>query len=326
MIGVIGQVVSGSGAVLSYIQAPVTTAILIILTVYGYSVMRGAASEPYGGFLALVAKYGFIYGLVFGGIGGIAAEGVTEFPDLATSWVSGNQTNPGGRIDAFIVDINNRILAITENVDEWDLGFTTIDNPLVSLFSWLPFLAALALGAIMIVIIIFLKFALAVVALFGPLFLAAAIFETTRSWFFTWLSSAVQYAITLAIIYIVIDLIFATLVLAGNTAFDAANDTITSGSSEGAIAALLTMTAVIFVGYIFLLQSQSVAQGFTGGGGGGGADIANGLTPSAFTQRAALRFAGGPLRGAARGAANLVSRGRSSSSAANIARGNGSGS
>jgi type IV secretion system protein VirB6 len=321
MIGIVGDVVTGAGAVQAYILPPLTVCVTIYLIIYGYSVMRGAVQEPWGSYLATVAKVGILYGLFAGSIGGIAAEGVVDLPETAIGWVGGSSASPGGRIDQFIGDVIVKAGDAVDASDDWSILGFDFKNPVVQMVSIIPIILAYLLGAVITLYVIFLKFALAVTALFGPLFIAAAVFEVTRGAFFTWLGAVLSYAFSIAVLYVVIELIFATLIVAGNAGADAilpasqaaadllgADATIAANNAkaDAAITALLAMSGVMLLGIGFVMQAQSIAQGFTGGGGGSGASIANALLPSAFTARVLASKAGGGIRSAGQGTASTI--------------------
>lgn len=324
MIGIVGDVVTGVGAVKAYILPPLTVCVTIYLIVYGYSVMRGAVQEPWGSYLATVAKVGILYGLFVGSIGGIAAEGVLTLPETAIGWVGGSSASPGGRIDNFVADTMDTSRAAVLGADDWSILGFDFKNPVVQLVAIIPIILAYLLGAIITLYVIFLKFALAVTALFGPIFIAAAVFEVTRGAFFTWLGAVLSYAFSIAILYIVIELIFATMIVTGNATADAisvaseaasaalgadADAAANSALADAAITKLLAMSGVMLLGIGFVMQAQSIAQGFTGGGGGSGAAVANAILPSAFTARAVARSAGGGITRAGRGTADAVKGG-----------------
>ncbi len=321
MLSIVGDVVTGAGAVKAYILPPLTVCVTIYLMIYGYSVMRGAVQEPWGSYLATVAKVGILYGLFAGSIGGIAAEGVVTLPETAIGWVGGSSASPGGRVDNFIADVSDASREAVQAADDWSILGFNFKNPVVQLVSFIPMILAYLLGAVITLYVIFLKFALAITALFGPLFIAAAVFEVTRGAFFTWLGAVLSYAFSIAILYVVIEFIFATLIVAGNVTTDAilpasqaASEALGTDSSlaannamaDAAIAKLLAMSGVMLLGIGFVMQAQSIAQGFTGGGGGSGASIANALLPSAFTARVLASKAGGGIRAAGQGTSNTI--------------------
>lgn len=171
---------------------------------------------------------------------------------------------------------------------------TTIREIVLWIVAIIPIVLAYLLAALIVVIVLFLYFALAVTALFGPIFVALLLFDSTRGMFFGWLATALSYAITIVIIGITVSIISGVLgplsseIVDNVIAVGEANPRAGIGAMEAAFMGLLGMTGIIFVGGIFLLQAQGIAQGIAGGGGGSAGGVAGALIPSSFTVRAAV--------------------------------------
>lgn len=300
----------------SLAQGAVVAGIGVYMLVACYAVLRGIAGEGFGHVITQGIKASLVLLAVTSGIGGVTASSVNAWPDQLGGGAMGNV---GAQADQFTQQV---AVGLTEAVDEIKeeiiaegakeggvLGFLDESTAMFAAYvTWgilmvvaiIPIAMAFFLAAIMVTIAVFLKFALAVTAAFGPLFIGLLLFDSTRSMFFTWLQAALSYALATVILGITIGFIFDV----GNTMTTSILSSITGYNGakvDALIISMLALAGIYFVGLFFILQAQGIAQGMAGGGGGSGAGVAGALIPSTFTVRAATR-------GAASAASKMSSR------------------
>lgn len=133
----------------------------------------------------------------------------------------------------------------------------------------------------------FAFFALALLAVVGPLFVAALLFDSTRGWFFAWLGSAISY------VMLVVFALLVTLFISQTT------DTFINSISndDEVLIAVLKALSFYVLGFFFFLQIPSLASGLGGGGPALAAQFANAVTGN-LAPIAGRTMAGAPLSGA----------------------------
>lgn len=119
--------------------------------------------------------------------------------------------------------------------------------------------AALGFGVVLVA-----KLALALLVTLGPIFIACALFDATRRFFFGWLSQAVNYLVLFALIIVIFQLVLSLV-----------RDQ--WGAIQGADPMMggLIFIALCLLGAIFFLQTPAIAAGIAGGASAGLADFAN---------------------------------------------------
>lgn len=324
-----GTAVAAAATNAASIAGPAVAAgIGVYMLVACYAVLRGIAGEGFGHVITQGVKASLVLLAVTSGIGGVTAASVNGWPDQLGGGAAGNI---GTQADQFtrsvsvrlvteIKEIREEIIAEGEEsggvfgfVDEGAAVFAAyLTWGILMVVAIVPIAMSFFLAAIMVTIAVFLKFALAVTAAFGPLFVGLLLFDSTRSMFFTWLQAALSYALATVILGITIGFIFDV----GNATTDTIMASISGYSGaqiDALVVAMLALTGIYFVGLFFVLQAQGIAQGMSGGGGGSGAGVAGALIPSTFTVRAvtgkaaSLAGAGGrSVGGAARASAGAA--------------------
>jgi len=125
------------------------------------------------------------------------------------------------------------------------------------------------------------KLALALLIALGPLFIACALFNVTRRFFFGWLAQAINYLVLFALILAVLQLVLA--LVAGQWSRIEGGDPVAGG---------LVFVALCLLAMIFFLQTPTIASGIAGGASAGLADFANAAATSRnylFTPRGGRR-------------------------------------
>lgn len=302
---IVSTVIGGYGAVAAMAASSLRAGIAVYMTVACYAVLRGIAGEGFGHVLTQGVKASLVLMAVTSGIGGVSARSVLEWPDLLAA--AGGGLAPGAVADQIVngtwEGLNQIVKAllnamgsvgVTEITKLAQLALTIL---IVFMVGIVVMIAALLLGAVVTVMILFMKFGLACAALFGPLFVALILFDSTRGMFFTWLGSALSYALGTVIIGLAVKLMNTAMLELTQSQFAAlASLAAGSGSAEeasaamlGALTALLTIGAIMVIGLIFIVQCQSIAQGLAGGGGGSSGAVAGALIPSTYTVRSGVK-------------------------------------
>jgi len=250
-------------------------------------ILRGAISEPIVDFAIRSLKLALIYFLAT-----TSAYGtwVTEplfhgLPDALARAISGGAVgDPGGAFDAFLSRAGYLADQIARTASPMNLGPWVLS---AAVYLVAAVAAAVGFGVVMIA-----KVALALLIALGPIFIACALFEATRRYFFGWLGHAINYLILFALILTVFQLVLALV--------DAQWPSI---EGQTGLAGGLAFIALCLLGAIFFLQTPAIAAGIAGGASVGLADFANaaslrgGSSPIApqAAQRAAPR-GGGSIR------------------------------
>ena len=128
----------------------------------------------------------------------------------------------------------------------------------------------------------------------GPIFVACALFDATRRFFFGWLSQAVNYLVLFALIITVFQLILSLVAQQwGNI------------DSSDPMAGGLLFVALCLLGAIFFLQTPAIAAGIAGGASAGLADFANAASLSGVPRAGAPQGPQEASRSAPRGGGSI---------------------
>jgi type IV secretion system protein VirB6 len=248
-----------ASAAIAVVSGPMRAALVLYVLLYGFAILRGSISEPIMDFAIRSLKLALIYMLA---TTTAYSSWVTDplfnvLPNTLTQAISGGGTpDVGAAFDQFFnraAYLADKIAARATPIDfgPWILA------AVVYLIGALA--AALGFGVVLVA-----KVALALLVALGPIFVACALFEATRRYFFGWLSQAVNYLVLFALIITVFQLI---LSLVGDQ----------WGQIDGGdpIAGGLLFVALCILGSIFFLQTPAIAAGIAGGASAGLADFAN---------------------------------------------------
>jgi len=229
---------------------------------YGFAILRGAIQEPIVDFAIRSLKLALIVMLATTPAYGpwIATPLFHTLPDTLANAISGVTTgDAGSAFDQFFgraAYLGVKIGKTATLVDWVPL--------LISAGVWTVGALAAALG---FGIFLLAKVARALLIALGPIFVACALFDASRRYFFGWLSQAVNYLVLMAIIVAVFQLIL-SLVAAQWSAID---------SQDASLGGLLFI-ALCLLAAIFFLQVPAIAAGIAGGASAGLADFGNAAT------------------------------------------------
>lgn len=250
----LGQGVSHALAV---VESPLRLALVLYVMLYGFAILRGAISEPIMDFAIRSIKLVIIYRLAT-----TAAYGdyVTQplfhlLPETIARAVAGSSvSDPGAAFDQFLARVGYLAEKISDQASLSDPG------------PWLMAVVVMVVGALAAAlgfgVVLLAKVALALIICLGPLFIACALFEATRRYFFGWLSQAVNYIVLFGLVIAIFQLVLSLV-----------------DSRWGSIEALDPMSAgLLFVslsllGAIFFLQTPVIAAGIAGGAAVGLSDF-----------------------------------------------------
>lgn len=252
----------GARRVIAEVSGPLRLALVLYVLLYGFAILRGAISEPVIDFAVRSLKLAFVFMLV---TSGGYANWVTQplfhtLPDTLARAVAGsNSGDAGTAFDAFFHRAGY-------------LGQKAAQE--ASLANWLPLVvsgAVFVFGALAAAlgfgIVILAKVALALLVALGPIFIACALFEATRRYFFGWLSQAVNYLVLFALIIAMFQLVLALI-----------GDRWATIDGQDPVVGGLIFIALCLLGAIFFLQTPAIAAGIAGGASVGLADFGNALS------------------------------------------------
>lgn len=272
-------IIAAYAGVLSWISGPLRVGVTIYIILLGFAILRGAVDYPFREFVyrgfklaALVWAVTTLYGA------SVELLAMNGLPREVAQAVGAQDVNGlGDFFDGILKGALRAIASIKEIVlrhtqeegyniagipNNWD---EIIASEVVNIVILLAALLASALG---FAITAFALFALALLAAIGPLFIAALLFDSTRSFFYQWLGSVVNYVILIAFALLV-------TVFIANSA-DAFIDAISQNDSL--MLASLKALGFYALGFFFFLQIPSMAAGLGGGGASLATQFANAAT------------------------------------------------
>ncbi len=265
--------------VIAEVSGPMRAALVLYVLLYGFAILRGAIGEPIVDFAVRSLKLAFIYLLATT----VAySTWVTDplfhtLPDTLTQAISGAATpDVGTAFDQFFARAAYLGEKIAGNATPLDWA------PLI--LSGAVFIVGATAAALGFGIVLIAKVALALLVALGPIFIACALFDASRRFFYGWLSQAVNYLILLALIITIFQLILALV-----------GDQWAAIDGQDPMSGGLLFLAVAILGAIFFLQTPAIAAGIAGGASAGLADFGQG---AAAGLRGAVGFSGAPNSGA----------------------------
>lgn len=258
LAGIVGKY----AAVIGIVSPALRIGIVIYIVLLGYAIMRGAVQYPFREYVYRGLQLAFLYFAVtslYGTqIGMFALGGLPG--QFATALGGADVGGLGGFYDKLAgtgFDTANTMRKIAATYQESqgtlpDIGYAVFSGFLVVLV----LVATLLCAAIGFVISAFGLFALALLSVVGPLFVAALLFESTRGYFFSWLGACINYL--MLIVFALVLTLFLTQVGESVLATISENDEI----GQAAIKVL----AFYALGFFFFLQIPGLAASLGGGG------------------------------------------------------------
>lgn len=244
--------------VIAQVAGPLRIALVLYVMLYGVAILRGSISEPITDFAVRSVKLGFIYVLA---TTAAYSSWVTQplfhvLPDTLAQAISGSTaTNIGSSFDKLLGYGGALAQKTSDTGNVANIGAYVVAG-IIYIVTVLA--TALGFGVAMIA-----KVALALLVALGPIFIACALFDATRRYFFGWLSQAVNYLVLFALIITVFEMVLA-LVQQQWPSID--------GQSNAEVAGML-FSALCILGAIFFLQTPAIAAGIAGGASAGLSDF-----------------------------------------------------
>lgn len=269
--GVTQALISQSiSAIINEITPVVTIGVIIYLMITGYMIIAGRISEPISDILIKGIKIILVATVALNAntIMKVAVNGINGLEEMFSNAISGNS--------------GQSIYQILDN--NFDKGMLTAAEIMVAIgdLDWYDFGAAIALFASSLIVLIatilitilagcmyiMTKISLAVVLGLSPFFIAGLFFPMTARWFDSWLSQAVNFALTGAIIVFFSSLAFSSF-------SDIATEIITKVQSDIYFPAKEMGYLIIhsLVCYMAMKQAPSIASGLAGGLGISGVSL-----------------------------------------------------
>jgi type IV secretion system protein VirB6 len=245
--------------VIAQVAGPMRAALVLYVLLYGFAILRGAISEPVVDFAIRSLKLAFIYMLAttVAYSSWVTTPLFQTLPNTLTQALGGSaSTDPGTAFDQFFA----RAAYLGEKISQT----ANITNPA----PWLEAGAVDVIGGLAAAlgfgVVIIAKVSLALVIALGPAFIACALFDASRRFFFGWLSQAVNYVVLMALIIAVFQMILSLV-----------GDQWSQIDGQDPAAGGLIFIALSILGAIFFLQTPAIAAGIAGGASAGLADFGN---------------------------------------------------
>lgn len=319
--GIVGKYV----AVIGIVDGPLLVSITLFLTVIGYFVLAGKIEMPVREFvyraltsatvyIAVTSIYGAQIGLF--ALGGLPTQ-------FATALGGADVGGLGGFYDQLVGSAFEAIDKMQKSVEAYlvtqenGLGFPSVSAIgyaiVAQILMAIVIILAILCAAIGFTISAFALFALALLSVVGPLFVAALLFESTRGYFFSWLGAMINYL--MLIVFALVLTLFITQTGTTLLASVAETDEIFTSAAKA--------IAFYLLGFFFFYQIPGLAASLGGGGpalatqfasavGRGAAAIAGGAGGTALLG-AGRSAAGSAARATGRGIARGFSRARGGS-------------
>ena len=296
--GALAGIIALYSSVIGIISGPLRVGVTIYIILLGGAIMRGAVQYPAREFvyraLKLAALTWAVSSLYGASVGLFTMNGLPG--QFANALGGADVGGLGGYFDTLLQGAARAIAKITEIVDEHtqEAGKNLVGIPnnfveiiLAAIANLVILIVALLSCALGFTICAFALFALALLAVVGPLFVASLLFDSTRGWFFAWLGSAISY------VMLVVFALLVTLFISQTT--HTFINAITNDDSV--LVAAFKALSFYVLGFFFFLQIPSLAAGLGGGGPALAAQFANAVTGN-LAPLAGRTMAGAPLSGA----------------------------
>jgi type IV secretion system protein VirB6 len=276
-------VMTGLSGLVSFLRAPVLAGVTLYILLYGLAVVRGKIREP---FMELAWRT----------VGLLIITNLVLNLSTYQQWVQGVFLESMPRELAGVLSGSTSPTGVMGGVqDLWNAGAKVAKEMFSTLSVNLSGISGLgdAIGGIVVYVmtglccaiafveILLARLALSLVILVGPIFIALAMFEPTRRWFWSWLSQAVTYVLLQILIVAVGQLAIALTAQAVKLMSSNPVASLMGGN-------LLILVILIVSIAILYLRAHSLAAAIAGGGAGGGlVGMAAGLAMTA-TRGAAM--------------------------------------
>lgn len=247
-------------SVIAQVDGPLRLALVLYVVLYGIAILRGAIAEPVRDFAVRSIKLALLYALATTPAYStfVTQPLFTDLPNALTAAISGDGApiRLGAAFDEFLsyaAHLGDQIAADGSPFD-----------PAPYVVAAAVFVIGALAAAVGFGVVLVAKLALALLVTLGPIFIACALFDATRRFFFGWLSQAVNYLVLFALIIVIFQLVLSLV-----------QDQWGSIQGSDPMVGGLLFIALCLLGAIFFLQTPAIAAGIAGGASAGLADFAN---------------------------------------------------
>jgi type IV secretion system protein VirB6 len=249
--GVSSVINTTTSAIETNLVGPIKIALIIYVIFYGVAVMTGQIREFMGDVIRRSLKLGAIYMLVANSSNYttyVTNFFITALPAFTQS-VSNSQGAANGTVfDTFSNFVADQAAQMIQNAQWYQLD--------VDLLAVVLLVAGYIVACIAFVFTLIPLVLLALLIAVGPIFIACALFEVTRRFFFGWLSECVSFSIISLLLNVLLSLVI-----------NSAMNTAQALGGNSPYAAFATLIATLIVAALMLLILPALAAGIAGGRG-----------------------------------------------------------
>jgi type IV secretion system protein VirB6 len=237
------------------------------LTIYfmltGYQIMTGSMQEYFYTFLIRSARIVFIT---------MIGLNVANYAKYVIGFFEGFESGIASILSLGEADTENIYETLdgsfNRGLDAVDLCFENASSAglssIGSAFGWIISAVVVAIGTLIVTaiggaMVIFAKFAMAILFAIGPIFFVALMFPMTAKFFDLWLAQIINYILTI----IMVAIIMSFAMLCYNTVIGAADFTGQSGKNPGSSSFQILLLTIILT--YLIKRSSEIASGLSGG-------------------------------------------------------------
>lgn len=300
-----GTLAGKYAAVMGMVSGPLQTAMAINLVIVGFAVMRGVSNEPFGNYLGTWLKCYLVILAATSSIAPQIASAAQQAPDQLAGALGGGALSAS--FDAFVNSAVEPAMKIHAAMEPWyEGGFFDIVIPnlatgfMVLLIMFLAYLIA----AVAMAMVLFIKFGLFVTIATMPIFVGALIFPSSSGLFFSWLGAVLNYTIQAAAVSIALMFVVALV-----SAIPGAVGVGPGSSTWAAVAAMCLQLVTVALGGFLIAEARSIGS-FAGGGGASASGFLAAMYPATAIRAISSRssnFGRGTLLGNSARAGNSFS-------------------
>ncbi|MRK19088.1 type IV secretion system protein [Pseudomonas sp. JG-B] len=241
---------------------PVATQLLVLyIALWGYAMMRGMISEPWGDGAQRLIRLSMITALALnvGRYNSYFVEFLWNAPDRLAAIVAGSSYGSVSNIQ-FLDRLMSQMYDLGDAYWQKAYAGASVMPDLGMIFTawaiWLCGLAVTAYGAFLLALS---KMALAVLLAIGPIYVLMMIFEGTKKFFESWIGQTLNYGMLVVLTAAVIRLILTIL----NMYLGALDS---SGAvADPSISQALPAVALSAIGVLVMMQLSTIASALGGG-------------------------------------------------------------
>lgn len=276
---IVTLVVDKYAAIADMVRGPLIMSAAIYIAVVGFAVMRGVVSEGWGALMASGFKLALIIAAATGSYGSWVAASANELPNSFSAALGGSAVG-GEMFDTFVKEARSNARDVTAKAPllfKDSALFEPMNDPVISLLAAATTFTAYAVAGFGLALLLFAKLALGIVLVFGPLFVALLVFDSTRGLFFGWLSQTLNFIILTAILTIMVTFVSGTVLVVTQQMTAAIPPDAPNVSPYVEI--LGAQIGIMFLGGVFFLQAPGLASGIAGGGAAGFGQFVSAVLP-----------------------------------------------